>query len=396
MRKSLLFLLALMAVVTIALLGAAEREIVAPSSMETGLPFSPGVRSGDFLFVSGTVGNTPGTRRLAPDIESQTRQALQNINQVLKAGGMDLSHVVSSNVFLADARHFQSMNEVYRQHFPADPPTRATVETDQVLKGALLEVAMVAARPGVSRRVIVPDGWQQPTSPYSWGILAGDTLFIAGMVSRDPRSGQTVSGDIQTQTRQVLQNVGTVLESAGMDHSDVVSSRVFLSESRDFQAMNETYRSFFKEDPPVRATVRARLASMGMKIEVQCVAVRGGNRKVVGTPRPNSPFSPGIQVGERLYLSGMVGRGPKGFAAGDIKAQTHQTLKNLRTVLRAGGLDFRNVVDATVFLTDIRYYDAMNEVYREVVGEPFPARATVGTQLMGPQALIEIMMTAAR
>jgi len=395
MIRKLPFLLITVIVGMIISLAGMERQIVSPGNQDLSLPFSPGILSEDFLFVSGSSGNVPGTRQLAgKDIESQTRQALENIGQVLRAGGMDFSDVVSSNVYLADVRHFQTMNSIYSTYFRQNPPTRATVETDQVLAGALLEISMIALHPRISRHVVTPQGWSHPTSPYSWGIQAGDTLFIAGMVSRKPSSDESVLGDIGAQTRQVLQNVGTVLRRAGMDYGDVVSSRVFLSDARDFRAMNDVYRTFFTTEPPVRATVRARLASLDFKVEIQCVAVKDATRKVVGTPRLNSPFSPGIRVGKRLYLAGMVGRGPQGLELGDVKAQTRQTLLNLESVLKAGGLDLGNVVDATVFLSDVRYYNDMNEIYSQIMPEGFPARATVGTPLMSPSALVEIMMTA--
>jgi 2-iminobutanoate/2-iminopropanoate deaminase len=92
----------------------------------------------------------------------------------------------------------------------------------------------------------------------------------------------------------------------------------------------------------------------------------------------------------------MVGRGASGFEPGDVKAQTRQTLENLLATLKAGNMDFGDVVDATVFLSDSRYYDAMNEAYSEMIPHAPPARATVGTALMSPEALVEIMMTARR
>ena len=79
-----------------------------------------------------------------------------------------------------------------------------------------------------------------------------------------------------------------------------------------------------------------------------------------------------------------------------MKEQTKLTLQNLRAALNAAGLDFKDVVETMVYLTDIRYFQAMNEVYREMVGSPPPARATVGTQLMAPEALVEIVMLAVK
>ena len=159
--------------------------------------------------------------------------------------------------------------------------------------------------------------------------------------------------------------------------------------------MNAAYREFFPEDPPTRATVEARLANPLFTAEVQCVA-SSAERSVLAPdgPRSGSPLSPGIWAGDRLYLSGMVAPGPdRSEDAGD---QTRAVLGRLSAALEAGGLSFRDVDDAMVYLEDMRDYAAMNEVYREVVGAPFPPRATVETQMMGAGIKVEIMMTATR
>jgi 2-iminobutanoate/2-iminopropanoate deaminase len=358
------------------------------------MPFSLGILSGDFLYLSGSIGTKPGTRELPEGIEAQTKQTMDNLASTLKAAGMDFSDVVQSTVYLSDSRHFRAFNEAYRPYFSKDPPTRATVEADIAIPGALTEIAMVAVRPGIERRAIVPQGTDASTMPFSPGILAGNTLFVSGMLGRDAATN-SVTSDVGSQTRQTLENIGRVLEAADMDFKDVVSCRVFLDDARFFQDMNEAYRSFFPENPPARATVRARLMGTAYGVEIQCTAVRDPSRKVVvaeEAQRSSSPFSPAIQVGNRLYLSGFIGRGPDGY--GDIKAQTRQTLENLKGTLQAAGMDFSNVDNVMVFVSDIRYFADMNEVYREMMPTPPPARATVGAQLVSPVALVEIMMEA--
>jgi reactive intermediate/imine deaminase len=378
---------------------AADKKIIAPEGSDVGLPFSPGVLSGDFLYVAGAIGNKPGTLDEVPEgIEAQMRQAMANQEAVLKAAGMDFSRVVSVNVYLSDARHFQGMNDVYRTYFPKDPPVRATVEADIAVPGALVELSMVAARPGVERKVIAPAGMQSPQLPYSWGIQVGSTLFIAGATARNPKTLEPEGKTVQEQTRNVLGNVGLILEAAGMSYQDVAHCRVFLDDARHFQGMNEVYRTFFKEAPPSRATVRADLMNPQFLSEIQCTAVKDPARRVVapaGAGPSTVPLSPAIEAGGRLFVSGMLGRGPSGYS-GDVKEQTRLTLQNLRSALNAAGLDFKDVVETMVYLTDIRYFAAMNEVYREMVGSPFPVRATVGAQLMAPEALVEIVMLAAR
>jgi 2-iminobutanoate/2-iminopropanoate deaminase len=377
---------------------ATDKKIVAPEGSDLGLPFSPGVLAGDFLYLAGTIGNKPGTLEVPEGIEAQMRQAIANQESVLKAAGMDLSRVVSVNVYLSDARLFSAMNDVYRTYFPKDPPVRATVEADIAIPGALVELSMIAARPGVERKVIAPTGMQSPQLPYSWGIQVGSTLFIAGATARNPKTLEPGGKTVQEQTRNILQNVGLVLEAAGMSYQDVAHCRVFLDDARHFQGMNEVYRTFFPQAPPSRATVRADLMNPQFLAEIQCTAVKDPARRVVapaGAGPSTIPLSPAIEAGGRLFVSGMLGRGPSGYSA-DVKEQTRLTLGNLKAALNAGSLDFKDVVEAMVYLSDIRHYPAMNEVYREVVGSPFPARATVGSELMAPEALVEIVMLATK
>ncbi len=360
------------------------------------LPFSEYRESGDLVYLAGAIGNLPGSLDLVPGgIEAQVHQTMTNLGAALAKSGLDFSRVAAVNVYLSDIRYFAAMNEVYREYFPEDPPTRATVEAGIAIPGALVEISMVAVQQGVERRVIAPEAMKSPELPYSWGIEAGDTLFIAGATARDPDSYQPVAGGVPEQMRRILGNIGLVLEAAGMDYRNVANCRVFLDDPRTFGAMNEVYREFFPEEPPTRATVEARLANPAFRAEVQCVASRA-ERSVLapGGPRSGSPLSPGVWTGDRLYLSGMVAPGPD--RSEDAGEQTRAVLGRLGEALEAAGLGFADVDDAVVFLEDMRDYPAMNAAYRELVGEPFPARATVEAQLMGAGIEVEIMMTAHR
>ena len=379
---------------------AEERLIVAPPGTDLGLPFVPGVLSGDLLFLSGAIGNKPGTIEVTGDAAAQTRRTLENLQAVLEAAGMDFSRVVEANVFLSDARHFQAMGAAYAEVLGEALPARATVEADIAIPGALTEIAMVAARPGVEVRRVSPPGWPATSGSFSWGMLAGDTLFTAGMAGVDPATGAPAAseravGGAAAETARAMRNVGAVLEAAGMGFGDVVSCAVYLADGRDYAAMNQAYGAAFTGAPPARATVRARLMAPDLRVEVQCRAVRGGGKVVApeGYVSTGRPLSPAIAAGGRLFLSGMVGRGPDGYPAG-AEAQTRVALGRLAATLAAAGLTFRDVDMASVFLTDIRHYAAMNAVYAEIVGSPPPARATVGSSLMSPEALVEIQMTA--
>ena len=353
--------------------------------------------SGDLVYIAGTDGRQPGTETVTGDITQQVRRTFENLKNKLKLEGIDLSHVVSVNVYLSDVRNYGPMNEVYRSFFTSDPPVRATVQADLPAQGALVQISLVAVRYGVNHKIIKPSELQSPELPYSWGVLVGDTLFISGATSRDPKTYQPKLLDMAGQTRQVLDNIGSVLKSAGMGYGDVVACKVFLDDARAFQEMNGAYRTFFPTDPPARATVRSRLMNPVFLSEIQCTAVKDSSRRVVipeGATRSSSPLSPGIQVGNRLYLSGMTGRGPDGYAPGNVEEQTRQSLENLQATLHAAGMDLTNVQDILIYVTDIRDAEKVLNVYRETVGNKSIPLTVVGTPLMSPIALVEIMMTA--
>lgn len=391
MRKT--FIAAALACATIA--AATDKRPVTLPNANPNLPFSSAVWTGDFLYTSGSLGGVPG-EGYSPDIKAQTRQTFKNLVRVLEAAGSDLSRVVSVSVYLTDDRHYEAMNEVFRETFtdPANAPTRATVRTDLAAPAGFIEISMVAAREGVELRRITPDGWGAPRQGFAYGVLAGETLFISGLVSSDPKAGAFVNGDIAAQAQRTLDNLGEVLSAAGMSYADIVSNRVYLRDGRDFSGWNETYRAVFPEPRPTRATVRAGIMHPDARVEVQSVAVKDASRKVAGNVQPNATISPSVVAGGRQFLAGMTGRGPDGYAPGDVKAQTRQCFARLQATLEAAGLTLDDVIESTVFLTDIRHFSDMNEVYRELMPSPRPSRSTVGTALMSPDALVEIMFVA--
>jgi len=108
------------------------------------LPFSPAIRAGDYIFVSGQVGFTDSGGKEVKGIEAQTRQCLENIKQVLQVAGSSLNDVVKVTIFLGDGSQFNQMNEVYRSYFPKDYPARSTVVTTMFIPSMLVEIECVA------------------------------------------------------------------------------------------------------------------------------------------------------------------------------------------------------------------------------------------------------------
>ena len=112
------------------------------------LPFSEAVQLGDVLYVSGQIGNLPGTLALAPGgIVPESRRALDNMKAIVERHGASLGSVVKCTVFLADIADWRAFNEVYREYFPAVLPARSALAASGLALGARVELECIAHVP---------------------------------------------------------------------------------------------------------------------------------------------------------------------------------------------------------------------------------------------------------
>jgi 2-iminobutanoate/2-iminopropanoate deaminase len=123
-----------------------EKSVVSTEEAPAAVgPYSQAVRVGDLIYTAGQLGLVPGTKEFAgPNIESQTRQALENLKAVLKEGQACLNHVVKTTVFLQDIGEFSRMNAVYAEFFPENPPARSAVQVAALPLGGRVEIEAVA------------------------------------------------------------------------------------------------------------------------------------------------------------------------------------------------------------------------------------------------------------
>ncbi|MCP4950756.1 RidA family protein [Arenicellales bacterium nBUS_48] len=112
----------------------------------------------------------------------------------------------------------------------------------------------------------------RPSYPYSPGATGGGFIFTAGQVAWDESGEVTAIGDVAAQTRQTLKNVVSVLHEGGATVDDVLKCNVYLTDMRDFDAMNAEFAIVFPNDPPARTTVEARLADAAMLVEIEAIA----------------------------------------------------------------------------------------------------------------------------
>jgi 2-iminobutanoate/2-iminopropanoate deaminase len=111
-----------------------------------------------------------------------------------------------------------------------------------------------------------------PIGPYSQAVRASGFVFISGQIPVDPDTGQIVSGDIEAQARQVLENLSAILVAAGSGLEKVVKTTVFLTNLDDFQKLNRVYEEYFRNAKPARATVQVARLPKEVLLEIEAIA----------------------------------------------------------------------------------------------------------------------------
>ena len=123
------------------------------------------------------------------------------------------------------------------------------------------------------KKVISTKEAPQAIGPYSQAIEAQGFVFCSGQIPLQA-DGSFPDGDVEDQTKQVMDNLGEVLKAAGLDFGSVVKTTIYLTDLNDFQTVNETYGNYFPNDPPARATVQVAALPKGAKVEIDAIALR--------------------------------------------------------------------------------------------------------------------------
>jgi 2-iminobutanoate/2-iminopropanoate deaminase len=121
---------------------------------------------------------------------------------------------------------------------------------------------------------VATDKAPKAIGPYSQAIVTGDTVYTAGQVALDPKTGELVGTTVADQTEQVLQNLTAVLAASGSSLGQVVKTTVYLADMADFAAMNEVYARHFGGHRPARSTVQAAGLPKGARVEIDAIAIR--------------------------------------------------------------------------------------------------------------------------
>jgi 2-iminobutanoate/2-iminopropanoate deaminase len=124
------------------------------------------------------------------------------------------------------------------------------------------------------KKILFTDKAPAPIGPYNQAVLSGNTLYTSGQIAINPATGDLVLDSIEIETKQVMENMKAVLESAGMTFENVVKSTIFISNMNDFAAINSIYGSYFNEKTaPARETVQVACLPKNVNVEISMIAV---------------------------------------------------------------------------------------------------------------------------
>jgi 2-iminobutanoate/2-iminopropanoate deaminase len=121
-------------------------------------------------------------------------------------------------------------------------------------------------------KILRSENAPEPIGPYSQAIQIDKLIFTSGQIAINPKTGSIESADIADQTRQVLENLSAVLQSAGVTLNAVIKTTIFLKDMNDFSGMNEIYRNYFSKSLPARSTIQAARLPKDALIEIECIA----------------------------------------------------------------------------------------------------------------------------
>ena len=124
-----------------------------------------------------------------------------------------------------------------------------------------------------TKKIVSTDKAPTAIGPYSQATVTGNLVFTAGQIPIDPTTGELVTGGIEEQTHQVLQNIRSLLQVAGSNMESVTKTTVFMTNLDDFKRMNEVYAKYLANKPPARTTVQVSGLPLGANIEIECVAL---------------------------------------------------------------------------------------------------------------------------
>ena len=214
-------------------------------------------------------------------------------------------------------------------------------------KSLLLIILLAASAFAQSHQVIVPMNAAKPVGPYSPGILTRDYLYVSGQGIRDSKN--TVPVGIAAQAKQCLENVKAIIEAAGLTMQHVVHMQLYLENLSDFAAVDQVSATYFTNQAPARVLLGVAKMPTDTTIEMTAVVIRDLKKKKILNLKSLKPLgnaSSAVQVGSRIYLSGIYGN-----TSGEVEANLKKVLSEVK--LKTANVVWRNDYSTSITIREL-------------------------------------------
>ena len=373
-------------------------KVIKVDAKDAGPASSDGVLANGTLYVAGQSGRT-NAGDLPKDIGQEAGQSLRNVQGVLRAAGMDFGNVVWMHIYVKNEQDIAGMNKAYWGSIGANPPARTVLVVGDLPNGEKVEISCIAMADTVHRKVIHPRGWPQGAHIDPAGIQVGEMLYMSAQDGADRLTGK-ISEDYGTEVKQALDNVGTILKTANMSMANVVWVNPYMASTEanlrgqnapgpiahngqpqpsQSNVMNKIYATYFEfGNTPGRGTIQVVDLPNKAHILFSCIAGADLSKRKsiqIRNMKLSPTASPGVIYGDTYYMSGKSGFIPdQGIVTQDVGLQLRQTMRNLLDDLQGADMDFADVVQATVYVREIKYADQVVPLYGTFFKGSFPAQ----------------------
>jgi enamine deaminase RidA (YjgF/YER057c/UK114 family) len=377
-------------------------KLIKVDGRNAGAASSEGMLAGKTLYMAAQDGRgSDGS--LPTSFPQEVKQALGHTREVLQASNMDMGNLAWVQVYVTSAQDIAAMNDVYWKSIGANPPARTVLVVAALPGGEKVQINAIAVAGSARRQVITPAGWPHGRRTDPAGILVDDVLYVSAQSGADPMTGK-LPADYGAEVQQSLDNVGAVLKTAGMTMANVVWTNPYMARPDAVSAaqgtatvvahngqmqqprvtvMNKIYANTFEfGNTPGRGTIEVAGLPAGAHIVFDAIAGADLSQRHSIRPKnmPLSPTaSPGILYRDTYYMSGKSGFIPdQGIVTQDIELQLRQTMRNLLDDLQEADMDFPDVVQAIVYVRDIKDIEKVQNLYGTFFkGGVFPTRTSL-------------------
>jgi 2-iminobutanoate/2-iminopropanoate deaminase len=377
-------------------------EVIKLDGRKAGAVSSEGVLAGKTLYIAAQDGRS-ADGSLPASFAQEVKQSFDHIGEVLKAAGMGMGNLAWVQVYVTRPEDIAAMNEVYWKAIGANPPARTVLVAAALSGGQKIQINAIAVDSSARRTVITPVGWPHGRHSDPAGILVDDMLYISAQSGADPKTGK-LPADYGAEVQQSLDNVGAVLKAANMTMANVVWTNPYMASPEAVSdtprtptiiahngqpqaprtvVMNKIYAGTFEfGNTPGRGTIEVAGLPAGAHIVFTAIAGADLSQRHSIRPRnmpPSPTASPGILYRDTYYMSGKSGFIPdQGIVTQDVELQLRQTMRNLLDDLQEADMDFSDVVQAIVYVRDIKDLEKVQKLYGTFFKNGvFPARTSL-------------------